>query len=110
MNWKLFFSTFALVFLAELGDKTQLTVLAQSAVHGRAAVCLAACLALCASTLLAVLFGGILHRYVPPRTIQLVAGLLFFLFGAMLVIPALRHPAPPAPPPAASAPADSAAP
>ena len=101
MNWKLFFATFALVFLAELGDKTQRTVLAQSAVHGRAAVCLAACLALCASTLLAVLFGGILHRYVPPRTIQLVAGLLFFLFGALLVIPA-RRPTPPAPPASAS--------
>lgn len=94
MNWKLFFATFALVFLAELGDKTQLTVLAQSAVHGRAAVCLAACLALCASTLLAVLFGGILHRYVPPRTIQLVASLLFFLFGALLLVSALRPPSP----------------
>ena len=68
MDWKLFFSTFALVFLAELGDKTQLTVLAQSAVHGRLSVCLAACLALCASTLLAVLFGGILSRYVPPAS------------------------------------------
>lgn len=110
MNWKLFFGTFALVFLAELGDKTQLTVLAQSAVHGRAAVCLAACLALCASTLVAVLVGGLVHRYVAPRTIQLVAGLLFFLFGAMLVIPALRAPAPSDPPPSASSPADSPSP
>ena len=94
MNWKLFFATFALVFLAELGDKTQLTVLAQSAVHGRAAVCLAACLALCASTLLAVLFGGLLHRYIPPRTIQIVAALLFFLFGTLLLVSALRPPSP----------------
>ena len=92
MDWKLFFSTFALVFLAELGDKTQLTVLAQSAVHGRFAVCLAACLALCASTLLAVLFGGILSRFLPPRALHLLSGALFILFGLLLIVPALRAP------------------
>ena len=92
MNWSLFWSTFGLVFLAELGDKTQLTVLAQSAVHGRLAVCLAACLALCASTLLAVLFGGILSRFLPPRTLHLLSGALFILFGLLLIIPALRTP------------------
>jgi putative Ca2+/H+ antiporter (TMEM165/GDT1 family) len=92
MDWHIFFSTFALVFLAELGDKTQLTVLAQSSVHGRLAVCLAACLALCASTLLAVLFGGVLNRFLPPRAIRLLAGALFILFGLLLVIPAIRHP------------------
>ena len=92
MDWKLFFSTFALVFLAELGDKTQLTVLAQSAVHGRLAVCLAACLALCASTLLAVLFGGFLSRYVPPRVLHILSGALFILFGLLLIIPAIRSP------------------
>ena len=92
MDWKLFFSTFALVFLAELGDKTQLTVLAQSAVHGRFAVCLAACLALCASTLMAVLLGGFLDRFVSPRAIRLLSGALFLLFGLMLAVPALRTP------------------
>ena len=92
MDWKLFFSTFALVFLAELGDKTQLTVLAQSAVHGRLAVCLAACLALCASTLLAVLFGGLLSRYLPPPAPPRLSGGLFILFGLLLIVPALRTP------------------
>ena len=35
MDWKVFLSTFALLFVAELGDKTQLAVISMTSKHGR---------------------------------------------------------------------------
>jgi len=84
MNMKLFASTFVLIFLAELGDKTQLAALAQS-VNGRWTVFLAASSALVLSTLIAVLVGDGLARTIPPAYIKGAAGLLFLLFGAMML-------------------------
>lgn len=91
---KIFFATFLLVFLAELGDKTQLTVLAQSARHDQWLVALAGCLALCASTLLAAWLGGYLQRWLPPKYIQLASALLFLLFGTLLLLDFFRSPPP----------------
>jgi rubrerythrin len=84
MNMKLFASTFVLIFLAELGDKTQLAALAQS-VNGRWTVFLAASSALVLSTLIAVLVGEGLARAIPPAYIKGAAGLLFLIFGAMML-------------------------
>lgn len=95
MNWKLFIATFSLVFLAELGDKTQLTVLAQSTVNGdRLTICLAACLALICATLLAVWAGSYLSKFLPERIVRIVAAILFLIFGLMLLVSALRNPPP----------------
>jgi Ca2+/H+ antiporter, TMEM165/GDT1 family len=85
MNWKIFASTFLLIFLAELGDKTQLAVMLQSAVHGRWIVFLAACVALVLSTLLGVVFGGLIAKVVSERVIHAAGGLLFLVFGAMML-------------------------
>jgi rubrerythrin len=87
MNWKIFFSTFALIFLAELGDKTQLAALARTATAGSAkwTIFAAASSALVVSTLVAVLIGGVLTRWVPERYIKLAAGALFVLFGLLIL-------------------------
>ncbi len=85
MSWKIFMATFWLVFLAELGDKTQLAVMLQSAVHGRWIVFLAASLALVLSTLLGVFVGGLISKMVSERVIHGVGGLLFLVFGAMML-------------------------
>ncbi len=77
MTWKLFAATFWLIFLAELGDKTQLAVMLQSAIHGRAGVFWAASLALVLSTLLAVFLGGLIAKVVSERVIHAVGGVLF---------------------------------
>ncbi len=90
MDWKMFFSTFALIFLAELGDKTQLTALARSAAGGRWIVFFAASLALVCSTLVAVLFGSVIKKYIPEMYIKLVAGALFLIFGTITLISAFR--------------------
>jgi Ca2+/H+ antiporter, TMEM165/GDT1 family len=90
MDWKMFFSTFALIFLAELGDKTQLTALARSATGGRWIVFFAASLALVCSTLVAVLFGSVIRKYIPEQYIKITAGALFLLFGTITLISAFR--------------------
>jgi len=89
MDWKMFFSTFALIFLAELGDKTQLTALARSATGSKWIVFAAASLALACSTLVAVLFGTVIRRYIPEHYIKIAAGVLFLIFGAFTLISAL---------------------
>ncbi|HRX06572.1 MAG TPA: TMEM165/GDT1 family protein [Kiritimatiellia bacterium] len=90
MTWKLFAATFWLIFLAELGDKTQLAVMLQSAIHGRAGVFWAASLALVLSTLLAVFLGGLIARVVSERVIHAVGGVLFLVFGLIMVYSAIR--------------------
>ena len=86
MDWKVFFGTFFMVFWAELGDKTQLCALAQSAAHGKWIVFLAASAALVLATLLAVIFGDALARYIPARAIHALAGTLFIAFGILLLL------------------------
>ena len=85
MTWKIFMATFWLVFLAELGDKTQLAVMLQSAVHGRWIVFLAASLALVLSTLLGVYLGGLISKAVSERLIHGVGGALFLVFGLLML-------------------------
>jgi putative Ca2+/H+ antiporter (TMEM165/GDT1 family) len=82
-------STFAIIFLAELGDKTQLAVVALAGqTKSPLGVFLGAASALAASALLAVLLGCNLPRLVPEsatRIIHYVAGGLFVLVGAWTI-------------------------
>ncbi len=88
-NMKLFLSTFILIFLAELGDKTQLAAMAKS-IEGRMTVFLAASLALVCSTLIAVLCGDMLTRFIPERYLQFAAAVLFIVFGFIMLVNLVR--------------------
>ena len=87
MNWPLFFSTFALIFLAELGDKTQLAVMSQSASSSsKWTVFAAGAIALAASTAIGVLAGDLIRRFVPDeRYVKCVGGFLFLVFGSLML-------------------------
>ena len=87
VNWPLFFSTFTLVFLAELGDKTQLAVMSQSASSAsKWTVFAAGAIALAASTAIGVLAGDLIRRFVPDeRYIKCVGGVLFLIFGCLML-------------------------
>ena len=87
MNWTLFFSTFSLIFLAELGDKTQLAVMSQSASSSsKWTVFLAGALALSVSTAIGVLAGDLIRRFVPDeRYIKCAGGALFLIFGCLML-------------------------
>ena len=85
MDWKLFVGTFALIFLAELGDKTQLAALASSAgSRSPWSVFAGASAALVLSTLLAVLIGATLQRLCPVHYLKGGAAILFFVLGGSI--------------------------
>ena len=92
MDWRIFFSTFIMIFLAELGDKTQLSALAFSAGSKSTwSVFFGASVALVLSTFVAVLVGSVLNKQsmIPLSAIRLCAGALFIVFGILLVKTAL---------------------
>lgn len=87
MNLKVLVTTFALIFVAELGDKTQLTTMLLAA-QSRAPVSVftGAALALAASTLLGVVLGTAITEVVPLRYVRLGAGVFFVLVGVFLIL------------------------
>lgn len=99
MDWRVFCSTFVMIFLAELGDKTQLAVISQTASSGgRWGVFFAASLALVLSTALGVLAGCVLKRFVPNDAyIKIAAGLVFLVFGVLMFKEGIVHFRDPAP-------------
>ena len=74
---------FGSVLLAELGDKTQMaTMLYATDTSVRPlTIFLAASSALVLSTLLAVVFGSAITRFVSPATLKLIAGIAFIAVG-----------------------------
>ena len=88
---KLALSVFGLIFLAELGDKTQIATLLLAADRPgqRWAVFAGAAAALVLSTLIGVLAGGWVTHYLPERTVHIAAGLLFIVIGLWTLAKAL---------------------
>ncbi len=83
---KLFWLTFITVFLAELGDKTQLAALMISAKEKRFwPVFLAASAALVLASALGVAAGNLIGNVLPVKLIRVAAGLLFILLGMLIL-------------------------
>lgn len=86
MNWQALASTFALVFLAEMGDKTQLAAITMvSRTKSPLAVFLGASLALCVVTLIGVVGGRVLMHYVPEVYLQKAAAVAFIVIGLLML-------------------------
>ncbi len=87
MDFRLLLSTFAAIFLAELGDKTQLAALAlSSGSKSKWAVFLGSALALVTSSAIAVLAGGWVSRHVSPVWLRRAAGGAFVMMGAWFLL------------------------
>lgn len=85
MDFRVFATAFVTLFLAELGDKTQLAAVAMSASSKKPlSVFLGGTLALAAVTGLGVLFGEALVRAVPEIYIRRGAALLFVAVGGFM--------------------------
>lgn len=84
------FSSFSLITLMELGDKTQFAVIALSAEYGSALlIYVGVMLAFALVTALGTIVGTALTRFVPLKYIQLGSGLVFILFGIAFLVSAL---------------------
>jgi Ca2+/H+ antiporter, TMEM165/GDT1 family len=87
MDWKIFWTAFATLFIAELGDKTQLAVITMTANSSKIwSVFLGASLALVCVTLLGVLFGGVITQYVPTDWLQRIVAAAFIVIGVLMLL------------------------
>jgi putative Ca2+/H+ antiporter (TMEM165/GDT1 family) len=86
MDWKLFGSTFVAIFIAELGDKTQLATLSLAAGgKSRWVVFAASAIALVATSAIAVVGGEAITRVVSPVWLRRIAGGVFVLMGLLFL-------------------------
>ncbi|HEX7456670.1 MAG TPA: TMEM165/GDT1 family protein [Candidatus Nanoarchaeia archaeon] len=85
MDWKIFGSTFLLIFLAELGDKTQLAVLALSAKEKTPlTIFVSAIFGFALATVIAIIIGTIGAKYVPVEIVQKIAAVAFIIIGVLI--------------------------
>ena len=85
MDWSTLISTFGLVFIAELGDKTQLAVVTQTCKHRRPwAVFLGASAALTAVTAIGAVGGQLLGQIIPEGVLRIVAASAFVVMGVLI--------------------------
>ena len=88
MNPKLFLTVFATIFLAEIGDKTQLATLlyATDAQNPKLTVFVAASSALVLTSAIGVLAGSLVSQYVSPKALSWAAGLGFIAIGVWTIL------------------------
>jgi putative Ca2+/H+ antiporter (TMEM165/GDT1 family) len=88
MDLRLFATVFTTVFVAELGDKTQLATLLYAAegAHPKWTVFLAASAALVLTSALGVLAGSALSQYLDPKLLRWIAGLGFVAIGLFTLV------------------------
>jgi putative Ca2+/H+ antiporter (TMEM165/GDT1 family) len=87
MDWKIFATVFGTVFLAELGDKTQLATVLFASRNGPAlwTIFIAASAALVLTSAIGVAAGALVSQYVNPRYLSFAAGAGFIVIGAWTI-------------------------
>jgi len=87
MDWKVLAGTFTLIFIAELGDKTQLAVMCQAAQFQKPwLVLLGASLALTLVSGIGVAIGHYAGACFPRETIRYFAAGLFIVMGVLMAL------------------------
>ena len=88
MDLKLFATVFGTIFVAELGDKTQLATLlyASDAAHPKLTVFAASAAALVLTSALGVLAGSWVAHTVNPKIVRWIAGLAFIAVGVWVLV------------------------
>ena len=91
INFQVLGSAFLMIFLAELGDKTQITTfMFASESQSPLSVFLGAALALVCSSVIGVLLGGVVGKLVPERILKFAAAAVFLGFGTWTLVQAIR--------------------
>ena len=91
MDIGLLLSTFSTVFIAELGDKTQLATLAISGTSKKPfAVFLGSSSALIIASFIGAIAGGSIANVIPEYILKLLASIGFLFIGTKLLVPLFR--------------------
>lgn len=86
MDLRVLFTTFGIIFLAEMGDKTQLAAMTMAAQTKKPwAVFVGASLALAAVSALGVIVGSVIGDYVPLEWVKRVAAIAFIFIGVLML-------------------------
>jgi len=87
MDWRVFLTTFGVIFLAEMGDKTQLAAMTMAAESKRPwMVFIGSSLALVLVSAIGVLVGSVVGSYVPLVWIKRAAAIAFILIGVLILL------------------------
>ncbi len=87
MDLRVLLTTFGVIFLAEMGDKTQLAAMTMSAQTKKPwAVFIGAAVALTAVSALGVLVGSVIGDYVPLIWVKRVAASAFIVIGVLMLM------------------------
>jgi putative Ca2+/H+ antiporter (TMEM165/GDT1 family) len=80
---KIFVTAFVTIFLAELGDKTQIATLlfAANKEHSKLFIFFGAALALICTTGIAILLGNVVSQFVSEKTLKMIGGAGFIIVG-----------------------------
>jgi putative Ca2+/H+ antiporter (TMEM165/GDT1 family) len=85
--WKIFLTTFGVMFLAELGDKTQLAVISLAGRFRSPWIVFAgAAVAMICATAIGAAVGSVLPTLIGERAVRYVSGGLFVLFGVLILV------------------------
>jgi len=86
MDLRVLFTTFGIIFLAEMGDKTQLAAMTMAAQTKRPwAVFIGASLALAAVSALGVIVGSVIGDYIPLLWVKRIAAIAFIAIGVLML-------------------------
>jgi Ca2+/H+ antiporter, TMEM165/GDT1 family len=87
MDWRVFITTFGVIFLAEMGDKTQLAAMTMAAETKKPlAVFIGAALALVCVSAVGVAVGGLLSQYIPIIWVKRVSAVAFIVVGVLILM------------------------
>jgi len=87
MNWRVFLATFITIFLAELGDKTQIVNLCMSAKSRSCfSVIFGSIIAFSAVTIVTVILGNILTKYINPNYVKVGSAVTFIVIGGLMLV------------------------
>jgi putative Ca2+/H+ antiporter (TMEM165/GDT1 family) len=87
MDWRIFLTTFGVIFLAEMGDKTQLAAMTMAAQSKRPwAVFIGSALALTAVSAIGVVVGSVVGNYFPLVWIKRAAAIAFIVIGVLILL------------------------
>lgn len=87
MDWRVLLTTFGVIFLAEMGDKTQLAAMTLAAETRRPwAVLVGSSLALACVSAIGVVVGSVIGQYLPLEWIKRAAAVAFIVIGVLILL------------------------